>query len=223
MIKAHNLTVTFDRRAVIHHLHFHLDQGKTLAILGPNGSGKSTLLRVLAGLISNFDGVLKLGFTKKQLGYLPQQSQIDRNLPVTVEDLVLMGLLNKLGTFQKPSPLMIERANQVLEQMNLERLRRLPINSLSGGQMQRALWARLLLLDPEVILLDEPFSYLDESALKSVLQVILKWRAEKKTLVVVLHDSELASKISDQVLSLAPVAPIAMPNPTLCLNDLTVS
>lgn len=223
LIRAKNLTISYDRRAVIHHLDFHLAQGKTLAILGPNGSGKTTLLKTLAGILSNFDGSLQINCQASEKGSLPQQTQIDRQLPITIQELVTMGLFAKLGAFRKPDLQDLKRVDQVMEQLQLNNLRDQPIKALSGGQMQRALWARLILQDPELILLDEPFSYLDETALKSVLQILVEWRHQKKTIVIVLHDSELAPKISDQVLSLAPLNPPKSPNPTLCLNDLQFS
>lgn len=218
MIQARNLTITFDRRAVIHHLNFSLETGKTLAILGPNGSGKSTLTRTIAGLHTRFEGHLDISFSRRQRGYLPQQSQVDRSLPVTTRELVMSGLFAQVGAFRKPTPAEITKAELVFEQMNLREILELPIKALSGGQMQRALWARLILLDPSLILLDEPFNYLDEDSLKKVLQQIIKWREVGKSIVMVLHDALLAPKISDQVLNLR--SPTPHPSPILCLDGL---
>lgn len=221
MIKAKNLTVAYDRRAVIHHLDFELPKSQTLAILGPNGSGKSTLLKSLAGVISHFEGQLTIGCDSAARGYLPQQHQIDRSLPITVEDLVSMSLISKSGAFRAFTQESLQRVSQILERLQLSQIRNLPVKSLSGGQMQRALWARLMVLDPQLILLDEPFNHLDESALRLVLQIILDWKKQGKTLVIVLHDSQLAEQIADQVLQLSPQAPILSPSPALCLADLT--
>lgn len=221
MISARNLTLTYDRRAVIHHLHFELMDQKTLAIIGANGSGKTTLLKALAGIIPAEKGQLQISFAKTERGYLPQQHSVDPSLPVTLEEFVSMGLLKGTGVFRSPTAQEKNRAEKVLERLQLLSLRRLPLKALSGGQMQRALWARLLLLNPQLILLDEPFNHLDEAGLKLVLQVLLDWKQENRTIAIVLHDLTLADRLADQVLSLTPQAPILSPNPTLCLNDLT--
>lgn len=220
MITAHNLTLTYDRRAVIHHLHFKLENEKTLAILGGNGSGKTTLLKALAGILPVDEGQLLNGFDKTQRGYLPQQHQVDLSLPITLKELVSMGLLAKTGAFQKPRKEQITQVQATLDRLQLTSLQHLPIKSLSGGQMQRALWARLIVLDPELILLDEPFNHLDEPALKLVLQVLLDWKKQKKTIVIVLHDKLLAEKLADQTLTLISQNMSTHANPTLCLNDL---
>ena len=174
---------------------------RSTVIVGPNGSGKSTLLKALAGRIRPLGGDIRLrGLTQRDIAYLPQETGMDRDFPITLADLLALGFERRLGLFRGLGPTERARLDQAIEWVGLKGLERRPIRDLSGGQFQRALFARVVVQDSPVILLDEPFAGLDDGATADLVQVIDRWRTQGRTLVIVLHDLGLARALSDETL-----------------------
>jgi len=184
-----NLTLGYDRHPAVHHLDAVIGGGSLTAVVGPNGAGKSTLLKSIAGVLSPFEGRIVIeSSVRNRIAYLPQQSEIDRSFPVTVRDMVAMGLWRRIGSFGSLRSTEATRVSDALEAVGLAGFERRPIDSLSGGQQQRMLFARLLLQDAPLILLDEPFTAIDANTAADLLALIGQWHAESRTIIAVLHD-----------------------------------
>lgn len=199
-----DLTLGYDRRPAVHHLTGDVPAGALLAVVGPNGAGKSTLLKAIAGILPPLSGHLeRIGAASPDIAFLPQIAEIDRDFPICVYDLVAMGLWRQAGAFGRISRAMHARIEQALAAVGLVGFERRPIGSLSGGQMQRALFARLLLQDARIILLDEPFAAVDQKTVSDLIHIIRRWHAEKRIVIAVLHDLGLAKEHFPDCLLLA--------------------
>jgi zinc/manganese transport system ATP-binding protein len=201
-IRLANLTLGYDRHPAVHHVSGEIAQGSLTAIVGPNGAGKSTLLKGISGALSPLDG----GFTLskgKRLAYLPQSADLDRSFPIHVYDLVAMGLWGQAGIFGRIGLGAKARVEAAIAAVGLTGFERRPIGKLSGGQMQRALFARLLLQDADIILLDEPFTAIDARTTADLLALVQRWHGENRTIVAVLHDIETVRRAFPQTLLLA--------------------
>lgn len=199
-----NLTLGYDRHPAVHHVSGVVPTGTRLAVVGPNGAGKSTLLKGIAGLLRPIEGTISMApDTRRCLAYLPQAAEIDRDFPITVHDFVAMGALRRigfLGTVGRAVRVEIEHA---LDAVGLVGFEARLIATLSGGQLQRVLFARLLMQDAPVILLDEPFSAIDEQTVQDLLGLLVRWTAEGRTVIAVLHDMPLVRRHFPQTLLLA--------------------
>lgn len=204
-----DLTLGYDRHPAVHHLTGAVERGTLLAVIGPNGAGKSTLLKGIVGILKPLSGVIERGgLGVRDIAYLPQAAEIDRSFPIAVYDLVAMGLWRRTGAFgaiRKPERDMIHAA---VVAVGLTGFERRPIATLSGGQMQRVLFARLLLQDAPLIVLDEPFNAIDERTVADLVDLVHRWHAEGRTVLAALHDLELVRAQFSQALLLArePVA-----------------
>lgn len=188
-IELHNLTLGYERHPAVHHITATLAAGALVAVVGPNGAGKSTLVKALAGLIAPMQGHIS-GLTAQRVAYLPQRDDMDHSFPITVHDMVAMGLWHEVGALGGYSRAQRERVAQALTQVSLTDFGRRGIATLSGGQFQRALFARLILQDAPVILLDEPFTGVDTRTCRDLLALLQGWHTEGRTVVAVLHDLE---------------------------------
>ncbi|MBL8446549.1 MAG: ABC transporter ATP-binding protein [Zoogloeaceae bacterium] len=189
-IRLENLTLGYDRHPAIHHLNLTIPAGELLAIVGPNGAGKSTLLKALAGELQPLGGAVHLPGRPASVAYLPQQSEIDTDFPITVFDLVALGLWREVGAFGAIGSIEADRVRAALARVGLAGFERRTIGSLSGGQFQRARFARLSLQDAPVLLLDEPFSAIDSRTTQDLLRLVVDWHCDGRTVVAVLHDLE---------------------------------
>jgi len=175
----------------VHHLDGRFAAGSMTAVVGPNGAGKSTLLSALAGQMPPSAGGIEIDAAPRaQVAYLPQQSTIDRSFPIAVEDVVLLGHWARIGALRGASRDLRDAAGVALHAVGLHGFERRTIGELSVGQFQRVLFARVLLQDARVILLDEPFSAIDARTTADLLGVLARWHAEKRTIVAVLHDTD---------------------------------
>ena len=211
-IEVHNLTLAYQGHPAVHHVTGRFLPGSLTAIVGPNGAGKSTLLGALSGQLKAIEGSIRFGqqdaghFRQSEasnLAYLPQQSSIDREFPVRVLDVVLLGAWRELKSFSRVTSAMRERATSVLEAVGLVGFERRFIGELSVGQMQRVLFARLLMQDSPIILLDEPFNALDTRTASDLLEVVLNWHRQARTVIVVLHDMNMVRTYFPETLLLA--------------------
>ncbi|MBS0221472.1 MAG: metal ABC transporter ATP-binding protein [Proteobacteria bacterium] len=181
-----DVTVSYDRHPAVHHISVDVPAGEMTAIVGPNGAGKSTLLKALLGLAPRVEG--RIECTARRIAYLPQQAEIDRSFPISVFDTVLLGRWSRFGGFGAAGPADIHDAQHAIEAVGLAGFERRPIDTLSVGQFQRVLFARLLLQDADLVLLDEPFAAIDAKTVGDLMEVIRRWHAEKRTVIAVLHD-----------------------------------
>jgi zinc/manganese transport system ATP-binding protein len=208
-IEIDDLTIAYDRRPAVHHLSGSFEAGSLTAIVGPNGAGKSTLLKAICGLIRPDAGRISLGLmARAELAYLPQQAELDRSFPITVADTVALGLWRRLGIFRGLDASAMARIETALEAVGLGGLGGAAIGSLSVGQLQRALFARLSLQDARAILLDEPFAAVDQRTTADLLALLHHWQGEGRSIIAVLHDMEQVRAHFPQTLVLArePVA-----------------
>ena len=199
-----NVTLGYDRLPAVHRLGADIEDGSLTAIVGPNGAGKSTLLKGVTGALAPLEGRVALsGITRDEIAYLPQQSDIDRSFPVTVLEIVAMGLWREIGAFGWLGKARAQRVEEAIAAVGLTGLERRPISALSGGQMQRVLFARLLLQDARLVLLDEPFTAIDARTMADLLGVIRDWNGEGRTVLAVLHDHETVRAHFPRTLMLA--------------------
>lgn len=183
----------------------HFTAGSLTAVIGVNGAGKSTLLKTLAGLQPLRGGSLHFsGNQPPKMAYLPQKEELDRHFPIRVSDLVAMGTWVRSGMFSGLSKRAAQHIAEALECVDMTSMAARPVGELSGGQLQRALFARLLVQQAPLILLDEPFSGIDGATIKLLVQVIEELHRKKRTLIAVLHDISLVINHFPQALLLTP-------------------
>jgi len=186
-IALHGLTLGYDRHPAVHHLDGTIRPGTLLALVGPNGAGKSTLLKGIVGEVPCLDGRIDRPGLADTIAYLPQAAEIDRGFPLRVLDLVAMGLWRRIGPWRRAAPYR-DRLIAALGAVGLVGFEDRPIGTLSGGQFQRALFARLIVQDARVILLDEPFTGVDGRTSADLLRLIGTWHGQGRTIVAALHD-----------------------------------
>lgn len=201
-----DVTLGYNRHPAIHHLSGTVEAGSLMAVVGANGSGKSTLMKGIIGVLKPMDGdILR---SDASIAYLPQQSELDRSFPARVVDLVSLGLWPRRGLLGRFRPEDRDAVTKALSAVGLEGFEKRPIDTLSGGQLQRALFARVLVQDAELILLDEPFNAIDARTVVDLVALIKRWHGENRTVMVVVHDLDLVRAHFPETLLLArqPVA-----------------
>ena len=204
-----DVTLGYDRHPAVHHLDGEVAQGALLAVVGPNGAGKSTLFRGLAGILKPLSGSIDLGgLDIRDIAYLPQSVDIDRTFPISVFDLVGTGLWRRTGFFGGMDKAARDKITQALAAVGLNGFENRSIGTLSGGQMQRMLFARALLQDARLIVLDEPFNAIDAKTSADLLTLVRRWHDEGRTVLAALHDFDLVRAHFPETLLLArgPVA-----------------
>jgi zinc/manganese transport system ATP-binding protein len=217
-ISVRNLSVRYGERYAFESLTGEFVPASLTAVVGPNGAGKSSLLKALAGIIRPAAGeVTCAALVRHRLAYLPQQDELDRGFPITVAELVALGDWRKFGAVREPPRNLAASVYEALAAVGLSTVADQQIAELSVGQFQRALFARLLLQDADVILLDEPFASLDESTTEDLLHFLQRWQAEGRTVVAVLHDYDQVRRYFPSTLLLAR-SPIAWGETSLSLS-----
>jgi zinc/manganese transport system ATP-binding protein len=199
-----NVTLGYDRHPAVHHLRGDVQAGALMAVVGPNGAGKSTLFKGIVGMIKPLSGGIDLcGIRARDIAYLPQVADIDRSFPISVYDMVAMGLWRDAGLFGGIRKRERDKVREAISAVGLSGFEERPIGTLSGGQMQRTLFARLLLQDGRVIVLDEPFNAIDTKTASDLCDLVLRWHAEKRTVIAALHDLDLVRSMFPETLLLA--------------------
>jgi len=199
-----DLTLGYDRHPAVHHLDGAVDKGALLAVVGPNGAGKSTLFKGIVGTLRPLAGRIERGGLKlRDIAYLPQIADIDRTFPINVYDMVSMGLWRRAGLFGGVGRKEREDIEKAIAAVGLLGFEDRPISTLSGGQMQRTLFARLLLQDADLIVLDEPFSAVDAKTAADLFDLVGRWHKEERTVLAALHDLDLVKSHFPQALLLA--------------------
>lgn len=201
LIDIHDLSAAYDRRTVLHDVNLTVYERDFLGIIGPNGGGKTTLIKCILGLIRPTGGTIVYHGDPLTMGYLPQYNTIDRKFPISVEEVILSGLSSKKSLISRFTAPQKQKVKEVIARMGLEGLERRAIGQLSGGQLQRALLGRAIVSDPQVLILDEPSTYIDkrfEARLYELLSEINKECA----IILVSHD---IGTVLQQVKSIACV------------------
>ncbi len=203
-IRVSDLTVGYNRHPAVHHLTGAFAPGSLTAVVGSNGSGKSTLLKALAGLLPPMGGGIDLGgLAPRELGYLPQQAEIDRSFPITVLDMVALGLWRVLGAFGSMRPAHWTLTREAIATVGLSGFEGRLIGSLSAGQFQRVLFARLILQDAPALILDEPFTSVDSRTTADLLGLVLDLNLQGRTVIAVIHDLDQVREHFPRTLLLA--------------------
>jgi len=185
-----DLTLGYNSHPAVHHLSGKLKRGSLTAIIGANGSGKSTLMKAMIGMLRPMSGSVTRA-PGQTIAYLPQQTELDRHFPARVIDLVSLGLWNRRGLLGRHKREDKARVQKAIDTVGLSGFEHRVLNTLSGGQLQRALFARVLVQDADLILLDEPFNAIDTRTLTDLIVLIGRWHREGRTIAVVVHDHEL--------------------------------
>ena len=203
-VRIEDLSLGYDRHPAVVGLSGAFEPASLTAVVGPNGSGKSTLLKALAGHCRPLAGRIDLsGLKPAEIAYLPQVHGLDLKFPLTLEDLVGFGFIGQRGLFGGFSRPDRERLLGLMAQVGLEGLERRPIGSVSGGQLQRALFARVMAQDAKLVLLDEPFNGVDARAAEDLAQLMARWPEQGRTVIAVLHDLDLVRRLCPQSLVMA--------------------
>jgi zinc/manganese transport system ATP-binding protein len=208
-VAVRDLTLGYDGHPAVHHLSGAFAAGSLTAVCGPNGAGKSTLLKGLVGVLTPLGGTIdRVGQTAADIGYLPQAANVDLSFPIAVADLVSTGLVARGGMFRRFTGQAGAAVDAAIAAVGLSGFESRPIGALSGGQVQRLLFARLMVQDATLVLLDEPFASIDARTLEDLMAIVHKWHAEGRTIIAVLHDFDLVRRHFPDALLIArePVA-----------------
>ena len=189
-VEVSKLWVSYGRRVALADVTQALRRAHLTAVVGPNGAGKSSFLKSVAGLRPPVRGEVRriAAVGQPRLAYLPQSVELDRNFPMTVRELVALGCWRGAGGFREFSHQLLMEVDAALGATGLQRTADRFIAELSVGELQRALFARVLLQDASIILLDEPFIAVDQRTTDELLALVGRWHAEGRTVIAVLHD-----------------------------------
>lgn len=201
-ITCEDLALGYDNAAIIDHIQFEVKEGDYLCIVGENGAGKSTLMKTLLHLIEPISGKIITGDGLKpyEIGYLPQQTIVQRDFPASVWEIVLSGTLSRCGKRPFFSKREKKIAEENMKRMSVWELRKKCYRNLSGGQQQRVLLARALCATTKLLLLDEPVTGLDPKVTAEFYQLIARLNQSGITIIMVSHDIQAAMKYASHIL-----------------------
>lgn len=203
MFTAQDLTLGYRDQPLISRLSFSLEAGQVTAVIGHNGAGKSTLVRTVLGLqpplSGNFDWT---GNRPPQIAYIGQTNELDHQFPVRVKDVVAMGVWKSLGFWSRLDGSNAHRISAALERTGLTEMADRPLYECSSGQLQRCFFARAIAQDAPILLLDEPFSAIDQTTESNLIDIIKDWRSEGRAILIIMHDLSSVLDVSDTCLLL---------------------
>lgn len=199
-----NVTIGYSKKKVLENLSFEVNAGDYLCIVGENGAGKSTLMKTMLGLTPVLSGEITLGDNLKQteIGYLPQQTIVQRDFPATVKEIVESGCLAKCGIRPFYTKKQKDLVKYQMEKLGILHLANKCYRNLSGGQQQRVLLARALCATSKILLLDEPVSGLDPKVTAELYELIQKINNDNITIIMISHDILAAKKYASHILHL---------------------
>lgn len=203
-IECKDVSVKYENQVVLEDISFSIEQGDYLCIVGENGSGKSTLVKTILGLENSKLGqiVFGEGLNKNEIGYLPQQTQAQKDFPASVYEVVLSGCLNSKGFSPFYSMKDKKLANEMIKSLGIENIKRKSFRELSGGQQQRVLLARALCATKKIIILDEPITGLDPTVTREMYSLIKEINKKGITIIMVSHDINFAVNNASKILHL---------------------
>lgn len=201
-VKVKDLSLGYEGDILVERLNFEVNSGDYLCIVGENGSGKSTLMRTLLGLQKPISGEIEYGdgLTARQIGYLPQQTVVQKDFPASVKEIVLSGFQGQMGLRPFYSPAEKKEAAENMERLGISELKNRCYRELSGGQQQRVLLARALCATKKILLLDEPVSGLDPSAQTQMYRIIRSLNKEGVTVIMISHDVHASLHFASHIL-----------------------
>lgn len=204
LISCRNIQMAYAGNIVLDDVNFDVEQGDYLCIIGENGSGKSTLIKIILGLLRPAGGQIVFnGLKQNQIGYMPQQTMVQKDFPASVYEVVLSGCLNGCSLFPFYSPKNKERADESLRYLEIDAIKKKSYRELSGGQQQRVLLARALCATKKLLLLDEPVAGLDPLMTLELYALIGKLNKEQGiTVIMVSHDIKSAVQYGNKILHL---------------------
>ena len=189
MIKLRNITVSYQRHPALHHVSGVIEAGSLTALVGPNGGGKSTLFKALKGMLKIEEGHIDYNAViPRDISFMSQYHQLEFQFPVSVEELVLLGNWRRTGLLGAMPHDTQHSLHHALEAVGLSGFGSRRINTLSVGQLQRALFARVIIEDSKMILLDEPFSAIDSNTTEALWKIIHRWQNQGRTILIAMHD-----------------------------------
>ncbi len=203
-ISLFQLSFSYDSIEILKNISLSIPQGKFVGIIGPNGGGKTTLLKLIMGFFKPTKGTISIFKetpikSRTKIGYVPQSYRFDKDFPITVEELVLLGALSKTSIFGTHPKTIKEKAHDLLKEFDLIDHMKKPFGALSGGMAQKALLARALLNDPDILLLDEATANIDPLSTTVILEKLEKLKS-KKTILLITHDLKTVVEKVDLVL-----------------------
>jgi len=226
-LEVNNVSFSFGSTKVLSNISFHIEKGDFLAILGPNGSGKTTLIKLMMGIYPTTRGSIKIlgkelnNFVDwSKLGYVPQKaSSIEQQFPATVEEVVAMGLLS-----QKKFPKILNSEDKkkvlhALKEVNMTQYATRRIGELSGGQQQRVLIAKALIGNPEIIILDEPTTGVDQESQTKFYELLHNLNNKGITIILISHDIGRITQYVTKIASLNQKLEFYGTHPEFCKFD----
>ncbi|MEM1188368.1 MAG: metal ABC transporter ATP-binding protein [Pseudomonadota bacterium] len=203
LVRLQDLVLGYGELTLVRRLSMDIEAGMTLAVLGANGAGKSTFVKGLLGLIPPLAGQITWPAGRpRDIGYLAQMSEFDRRFPIRVRDLVAMGSWQGLGLWLGPRQDRHEATLKAMDEAGVLAIADQPLHALSGGQLQRTLFARVILQNAPLVVLDEPFTAVDQRTENHLLAMMGHWRQEGRAIVLVVHDLSSVLDHCDRVLLL---------------------
>lgn len=202
-----DLTIGYEGKTVVQNINLSVKKGDYLCVIGENGAGKSTFMKTLLGLLSPVSGKIEFhdGLKKNEIGYLPQQTEVQKDFPASVREIVLSGCQNQLGLRPFYNRKEKSYAEAILNKLQITDLAEQCYRELSGGQKQRVLLARALCATKKMLLLDEPVAGLDPKAAKEMYYLIQKInREENITVIMISHDIQIAVNYASHVMKIGP-------------------
>ena len=202
LLKADNLKLGYGSVPVAENITFSVNKGDYLCVIGENGSGKTTLIKALTGLVKPLSGNIEFGVGSLKIGYLPQQTELQRDFPASVKEIVMSGFAGN-GVFHPfYSKKEKETARRFAERLGISKLWQCCYRELSGGQQQRVLLARALCASGNLLLLDEPAAALDTEAANEMYELISSVNQDGTAVIMVTHDIKSALKYSNLILKI---------------------
>lgn len=207
IITIKNLSVAYNKKPVLWDINANIPKAKLVAIVGPNGAGKSTFMRSIMDIVPRISGKIEISGkpykqVQKSISYIPQRQSVDWDYPISVQDLVAMGLYSELRWYQPLRAPQFDRIMEALEKVELVPFAKKQISQLSGGQQQRAFMARSLIQESDIYFMDEPFAGIDAASEKAIFTVIDLLKLQHKTIVIVHHNLSMIKEYFDYVMML---------------------
>jgi manganese/iron transport system ATP-binding protein len=223
LLELEQVSVTYDSGVALEDVTCVIHRGERIAVVGPNGAGKSTLFKVIAGIIQPTFGSVKVSGSDPHghicISYVPQKNQVDWNFPATVEDAVMMGRAGKIGLGRRPRSTDWQVVHEALETVGMMDMSNRQINQLSGGQQQRVFIARALAQEAGIMLMDEPITGLDQTSQEGVMNILDRLKSHQVTVLVALHDLNLAAQRFDRLMLLNHTLIACGPPDTVLTSD----